>query len=85
MFDLSVEWKDLSAHINQLIFRDIETVLPIPPNQQFINFILLVTVIQEIKDTVVEMLGVGELIRTGENLSGHERKSCLYLLKLEEW
>ena len=47
-FNVSVEWKDLSAHVNQLIFQEIQTVLPIPPSQQLINFIPLITVVQEI-------------------------------------
>ena len=47
-FNLRVERKDLSAHINQLIFREIEIVLPIPPNQQLIDFIFLIMIMQKI-------------------------------------
>jgi len=78
-FNISVEWKDLSAYINQLIFQEIQTVLPIPPGQQLINFIPLIMVIQEIQDSVVEMLRIGDMIHTRENLSRSEGKLDLYL------
>jgi hypothetical protein len=54
-----------------------DATVPVPPNQKFMNSLLLINIFKILKNTVIKAFRIGNQIGSGENCGGTEGKSDL--------